>query len=42
VDFSYSSKNDYQRSIEALSKIDPYTLVYPGHGSPVLLKEALS
>lgn len=42
TDFSYSSKKDYKDSISRLSEIDPYTVVYPGHGSPVLLKEAFS
>lgn len=42
TDFSYSSEKDYKDSVSRLSKINPYSLVYPGHGSPVLLKEALS
>ncbi|RJR24317.1 MBL fold metallo-hydrolase [Candidatus Microgenomates bacterium] len=41
TDFSYSSEKDYKDSIKRFSEIDPYTIVYPGHGSPVLLKEAL-
>ena len=42
TDFSYSSEKDYKDSINRLSKIDPCAIVYPGHGSPVLLKEALN
>ncbi len=36
-DFSYSSKLDFDTSLQKLFKLSPKTIVYPGHGEPTTI-----
>lgn len=40
TDFKYSSKNNLQKSIKKILKLPESTIIYPGHGKELTIKEA--
>lgn len=40
TDFSYSSKEDLQKSLKKIFKLADNVIVYPGHGEETIIKEA--